>query len=144
MVSCILLTNQACIGGIRYPIPRRYEEASSAGADGSGLALFERSEFSQTPAAPSNAAYPRYARGDESGSPSFAYFSWRRKKSECAIGRTSRHPPRPPAQDPATSIAQTTEPSGQRLCAFIKGTSIAIEIIAGYAYPTMVRALKSL
>ena len=72
--------------------PRRYEEASSAGADGSGLALFEAlAEFSQTPAAPSNAAYPRFARGDESGSPFFAYFLWRSKESECAVGRSTRH-----------------------------------------------------
>src|SRR5665647_1032205 len=43
-----------------FPVAKKtYEEASSAGADGSGLALFERSEFSQTPAAPSNAAYRR-------------------------------------------------------------------------------------
>jgi hypothetical protein len=42
-----------------FCIPRRYEEASSTGADGSGLALSERSEFSQTPADPSNAAYRR-------------------------------------------------------------------------------------
>ena len=27
------------------------------------------------------------------GSPSFAFFSWRRKKRRCAAGRTSRHPP---------------------------------------------------
>jgi hypothetical protein len=54
---------------------RRYEEASSAGVDGSGLALSERSEFSQTPADPSNAAYPRFARGDESGSPSLCVLS---------------------------------------------------------------------
>ena len=41
----------------RYSVsPRRYEEASSAGADGSGLALFEAlAEFSQTPPDPSNA-----------------------------------------------------------------------------------------
>ena len=44
-------------------------EASSAGLGGSGLALFERSEFSQTPLRPSNAAYRRVAAGDESGSP---------------------------------------------------------------------------
>ena len=43
-----------CIHG-----PRRYEETRSAGAAGSGLALFERSEFSQTPAAPSIAVCPR-------------------------------------------------------------------------------------
>jgi len=29
--------------------------------------------------------------GDESGSPSFAYFSWRSKKSEAAVGPQSRH-----------------------------------------------------
>ncbi len=53
------------------PLPRRDEEASSAGLGGSGLALFERSEFSQTPPGPSNAAYPRKAWGDEFGSPFF-------------------------------------------------------------------------
>ena len=41
-----------------YQHSRRYEEASRAGADGSGLALFERSEFSQTPSDPSNAVSP--------------------------------------------------------------------------------------
>jgi len=46
------------MSGIGYPFSRRYEEASSTGAGGSGLALSERSEFSQTPAAPSNAACP--------------------------------------------------------------------------------------
>ena len=89
--------------GIRLGFPRRYEEASSTGADGSGLALFERSEFSQTPAAPSNAAYPRYARGDESGSPSFAYFSWRRTKSEAAVGPQSRHQAAPAGARPGTA-----------------------------------------
>ncbi len=48
--SCQSLQNSTChMGGVHI---------SSAGADGSGLALSERSEFSQTPAAPSNAAYP--------------------------------------------------------------------------------------
>ena len=32
-------------------------------------------------------------RVDESGSPFFAYFLWRGKESECAVGRISRHGP---------------------------------------------------
>ena len=39
-------------------------------------------------------------RADESGSPSFAYFSWRSKKSECAVGRITRHTPPPSGAKP--------------------------------------------
>ena len=42
-----------------FGLPCRYEEASSADLGGSGLALFERSEFSQTPLRSSNTAYRR-------------------------------------------------------------------------------------
>ena len=62
------------VGCSEPPPPRRNEEASSASADGSGLALSERSEFSQTPAALSNAAYRR-SRATNPARLSFAYFS---------------------------------------------------------------------
>jgi hypothetical protein len=71
-------------------LPRRYEEASSADGGGSGLALFERSEFSQTPPSSSNAAVPAQP-GDESGSPFLCLLSFgEAKESECAVGRTTR------------------------------------------------------
>ena len=60
--------------------PRRNEEASSASADGSGLALSERSEFSQTPAALSNAAY-RHRRATNPARLSFAYFSLAKQRT---------------------------------------------------------------
>ena len=77
---------------VRFPgcsdfrTPRRNEEASSARADGSGLALSERSEFSQTPAALSNAAYRR-SRATNPARLSFAYFSLAKQRtSESAAG----------------------------------------------------------
>ena len=70
--------------------PRRNEEASSASADGSGLALFERSEFSQTPAGLSNAAYRR-SRATNPARLSFAYFSLAKQR------KVSRLPGRVPA-----------------------------------------------
>ena len=72
------------------PPPRRNEEASSASADGSGLALSERSEFSQTPAALSNAAYRR-SRATNPARLSFAYFSLAKQR------KVSRLPGRHPA-----------------------------------------------
>ncbi len=54
------LRNWILVFGFRswkFGIQSRYEETSSAGLDGSGLALSERSEFSQTPARPSNAVW---------------------------------------------------------------------------------------
>ena len=70
--------------------PRRHSEASSASADGSGLALSERSEFSQTPAALSNAAYRR-SRATNPARLSFAYFSLAKQR------KVSRLPGRHPA-----------------------------------------------
>ncbi len=70
--------------------PRRHSEASSASADGSGLALSERSEFSQTPAALSNAAYRR-SRATNPARLFFAYFLLAKQK------KVSRLPGRNPA-----------------------------------------------
>jgi hypothetical protein len=75
---------------------RRYAEASSAGAGGSGLALFERSEFSQTPPGPSNAAYRR-SRATHPARLSFASFSLAKQRK----GR------RPPGRDPASHAIQS-------------------------------------
>ncbi len=69
---------------------RRYEEASSAGWGGSGLALFERSEFSQTPLHLSNAAYRR-SRATSSARLFFGYFLLAKQKKV----------PRQPGRDPA-------------------------------------------
>ncbi len=81
---------------VRFPgcsdfrTPRRNEEASSASADGSGLALFERSEFSQTPAGLSNAAYRR-SRATNPARLLFAYFLLAKQEKVS----------RPPGRDPA-------------------------------------------
>jgi hypothetical protein len=69
---------------------RRDAEASSAAADGQGLALFERSEFSQTPADASNAAYRR-SRATHSARLLFAYFLLAKQEKVS----------RPPGRDPA-------------------------------------------
>ncbi|BDT69414.1 hypothetical protein os1_36040 [Comamonadaceae bacterium OS-1] len=63
----------------------------SAVAGGSGLALFERSEFSQTPHSTSTAG-SRSASGGrrQLGRLSFGDFSFAQKKSYCAAGRNSR------------------------------------------------------
>ena len=77
-----------------FRTPRRNEEASSASADGSGLALFERSEFSQTPAGLSNAAYRR-SRATNPARLSFAYFSLAKQRtSESPAGATPGLPAR--------------------------------------------------
>jgi hypothetical protein len=76
-----------------FRTPRRNEEASSASADGSGLALSERSEFSQTPAALSNAAYRR-SRATNPARLFFAYFLLAKQK------KVSRPPGRVPACQP--------------------------------------------
>ena len=81
--------------GIGFQFPRRYEETRSAGADGSGLALFERSEFSQTPAAPSIAVCPRSGTTNPARL-SFGYFSLAKQ----------RKVPRPPGRDPASPAGQ--------------------------------------
>ncbi len=58
-----------------------------------GSRLFERSEFERDPVGREHRRLPEAKRRDaDVGSPSFAFFSWRRKKRRCAAGRTSRHP----------------------------------------------------
>ncbi len=63
----------------------------SAGPDGSGLALFERSEFSQTPAGPSTAGCPpqRQRRRDADSRVAFSLvtFFWRDKRKLLAAGQ---------------------------------------------------------
>jgi hypothetical protein len=75
---------------LAFTLPRRDEAASSAGADGSGLALFERSEFSQTPAGPSNAACPQGRRIRLAFS--LVTFFWRSKRK---LLRGRAHHPTP-------------------------------------------------
>ena len=60
-----------------------------------GSRLSERSEFERDPAGREHRRLPRSeAQGTQTvGSPSFAFFSWRRKKRRCAAGRTPRLPP---------------------------------------------------
>ncbi len=90
------LGDSAVGSDIRFPgcsdfrTPRRNEEASSASADGSGLALSERSEFSQTPAGLSNAAYRR-SRATNPARLLFAYFLLAKQEKVS----------RPPGRDPA-------------------------------------------
>ncbi len=82
-----------------YSCPCRHALASSAGPGGSGLALFERSEFSQTPPGPSNAANPK---GSAFGSPFFCLlFFGEAKKSKAAAG------PRPGLQQPPKKQTKT-------------------------------------
>ena len=77
-----------------------------------GSRLSERSEFERDPAGREHRRLPRSAaQGTQTvGSPSFAFFSWRRKKRRCAAGRTSRQTASSKArspkglQHPATSI----------------------------------------
>ena len=78
------------LGCSDFRTPRRNEEASSASADGSGLALSERSEFSQTPAGLSNAAYRR-SRATNPARLLFAYFLLAKQE------KVSRPPGRVPA-----------------------------------------------
>ena len=57
-----------------------------------GSRLSERSEFERDPAGREHRRLPRSAaQGTQTvGSPSFAFFSWRRKKRRCPAGGTSR------------------------------------------------------
>jgi hypothetical protein len=74
------------------PVFCRHVLASSTGPGGAGLALSERSEFSQTPPGPSNAVCPQQSGGTaHSAAFSFAYFS---------LGK-QRKVRRPPGRDPA-------------------------------------------
>ncbi len=62
-----------------------------------GWRLFEAiAEFEPDPAQTEQRSVPvAKRRADESGSPFFAYFLWRSKESECAVGRISRHATQP-------------------------------------------------
>ena len=77
-----VVTNPPGTGAMRHPVfsPRRYAEASSADLGGSGLALSERSEFSQTPHKSSNAAYRR-SRATHPARLFFAYFLLAKQKT---------------------------------------------------------------
>ena len=106
-------------GRIRYWIHRRHAEASSAGSGGSGLALFERSEFSQTPPGPSNAAYRR-SRATHPAVFFFASFLLDKQKK----GR------RPPGRDPACNDNQCITSNDNR------HTSRAIGVRARFRSPS--------
>ena len=98
----------AFVFGICLLSPRRHEETRSAGAAGSGLALFERSEFSQTPAAPSIAVCPRSGPTNPARL-LFAYFLLAKQEKVS----------RPPGRDPAYPAGQAniqlpTLPPGRR------------------------------
>ncbi|BDT67246.1 hypothetical protein os1_14210 [Comamonadaceae bacterium OS-1] len=84
--------------GARAPSP--LYAPRSAASSGSGLALFERSEFSQTPLEASTAGCPQRSVGTQTvGSPFLGLLSFgEAKESDCAAGRTSR--PRMPINTP--------------------------------------------
>jgi hypothetical protein len=78
-------------GPIPHPGPHLYAPRSAA-LGGKGLALFERSEFSQTPPKASTAGSPKRQRR---GADSWGAFLWvtfllRKRTSNCAAGRNSR------------------------------------------------------
>ena len=77
--------------GSRPPPPVGHGEQRRLGRK-KGSRLFERSEFSETPPKLSSAADPAQ-QGVHVGSPFFAYFFWRSKKSEAPAGAQSRPPP---------------------------------------------------
>ena len=76
--------------GSRSPPPVGHGEQRRLGRI-KGSRLFERSEFSETPPKLSSAADPAQ-QGVHVGSPFFAYFFWRSKKSEAPAGAQSRPP----------------------------------------------------
>ncbi len=76
--------------GSRSPPPVGHGEQRRLGRI-KGSRLFERSEFSETPPKLSSAAHPAQ-QGVHVGSPFFAYFFWRSKKSEAPAGAQSRPP----------------------------------------------------
>jgi hypothetical protein len=84
---------------------------SSAAWGGSGLALFERSEFSQTPPHASSAGNRAAARSQ--ARLSFAYFSLaKQRKGRRLPGRdpacSERQSPRPPGRNPASHVSNNT------------------------------------
>jgi hypothetical protein len=89
--------------GICYlpPAPRRVTGLSSAAAGGSGLALSERSEFSQTPPAASSARHREAALS--SARLSFGYFSLAKQR------KVSRPPGRNPAKPSPRSTTQAAQ-----------------------------------
>jgi hypothetical protein len=91
--------------GISCP-PRRYEEASSADGCGSGLALFERSEFSQTPPPSSNAACPRSGPTNPARL-FFAYFLLAKQKKVSALSGAQPDLQRQPKQTHNTSPTES-------------------------------------
>src|SRR5450830_241297 len=72
-----------------------------------GSRLFERSEFSETPPKLSSAADPAQ-QGVHVGSPFFAYFFWRSKKSEAPAGRNPGLRPQPKNRSPRAQRQQRT------------------------------------
>jgi hypothetical protein len=78
--------------GSRSRAPSPLYAPRSAASSGSGLALFERSEFSQTPLEASTAGCPQRSVGTQTvGSPFLGLLSFgEAKESDCAAGRTSR------------------------------------------------------
>jgi hypothetical protein len=70
--------------------------------------------LSETPLDASTAGCPKRSAGTQTvGSPSFAFFSWRRKKRRCAAGRTSRHPPLAQACNPISAQAPASTSSAR-------------------------------
>jgi hypothetical protein len=81
-----------------------------------GRACLSRRRVCAHPAQTEQRSVPEAKRrADESGSPSFAYFSWRSKKSECAVGRTTRHAKKPNhlAEDKPHPSQEKTSPPKQ-------------------------------
>ncbi len=77
--------------GCWAPTPLCMRRGAQRPAD-QGSRLSERSEFERDPAGREHRRLPRSeAQGTQTvGSPSFAFFSWRRKKRRCPAGGTSR------------------------------------------------------
>ncbi len=91
-----------------FRTPRRNEEASSASADESGLALSEPSEFSQTPAGLSNAAYRR-SRATNPARLFFAYFLLAKQKKVSAQSGAQPDLQHPPGRVPACQYNKTAK-----------------------------------
>jgi len=81
-----------------------------------GSQLFERSEFCETPRNASTAGCPQLRCGTQTvGSPSFAYFSWRDKKSESPAGaRPGLRPLQEADRQQANTSKQGIEAGGKR------------------------------
>ena len=80
-----------CCLAVWLPHPLCMRRGAQRPAD-QGSRLSERSEFERDPAGREHRRLPRSAaQGTQTvGSPSFAFFSWRRKKRRCPAGGTSR------------------------------------------------------